>query len=99
MSRTVEAIYEAGVFKPLERVEVPERQPVRLNIEVVASAPKRPPTVREALQDAGLLTELSPHLKAKILPGVTLDAVRQSLARATGKPLSELIIELRGPAR
>ena|SRR3990172_12026219 len=99
MSQTIEAIFEGGVFKPLEPVELAERQAVRLIVEVVSSTEARLPTVRQVLQDAGLLTTLSPHLEAKIVPGVTLEAVRQSLARAGGKPLSELIIEQRGPAR
>jgi hypothetical protein len=78
-------------------VELAEGQTVRLKVEEVGTALERP-TVREALRQAGLVTTLSPHLEAKILPGVAFDAVRQSLARAGGKPLSELITEQRGPA-
>ncbi len=33
MTQTIEAIYEQGVFKPLQLVELPERQKVVLTIE------------------------------------------------------------------
>ena len=97
MSQTVEAIYEGGVFKPIEPIELPERQAVRLSIEVASSSAGPAPSVREALQSTGRLRELSPHLEQKIIPGVTLQQVRESLARAAGKPLSEIVIEQRGP--
>jgi predicted DNA-binding antitoxin AbrB/MazE fold protein len=34
---TVEAIYEAGVFKPVRPVDLPEHQRVRLQVEVVSA--------------------------------------------------------------
>lgn len=97
MSQTVEAIYEAGVFKPLVPIVLPERQTVRLSFEPVTPAGAARPSVREVLQGTGRLRELSPHLMEKIIPGVTLEQVREALGRAAGKPLSEIVIEQRGP--
>ncbi len=54
--------------------------------------------VTEALRAAGLLTELAPEEKRRAeATTVTLPEVRAALDRAAGKPLSELIIEMRGP--
>ncbi len=52
----------------------------------------------EALRAAGLLTELSPEEKERAARSTaTLEEVNAALARAGGKPLSELILEMRGP--
>lgn len=53
--------------------------------------------VRQALRAAGLLVELSPTLRERIDPTVRQEDVEASLARAGGKPLSEIVLEQRGP--
>jgi ABC-type taurine transport system ATPase subunit len=51
-----------------------------------------------ALRAAGLLTELSPEEKARAAQStLTLDEARAILDRAGGKPLSEIVLEMRGP--
>ena len=97
MTQTIEAIYEGGVFKPVEPIKLPERQPVRLSFELTVSGEVATPSVREVLHNTGRLRELSPHLQQMIVPGVTLEQVREALGRAAGKPLSEIVIEQRGP--
>jgi len=52
---------------------------------------------RHALREAGLLVELSPGLKRLIRPEVRHEDVEAALSRVGGKPLSEVIIEQRGP--
>jgi hypothetical protein len=54
---------------------------------------------REALRAAGLLVEFSEEEKARAKAAVTmtLEEVRAALDRAGGKPLSEIILEMRGP--
>ena len=52
---------------------------------------------RHALREAGLFVELSPGLKRLIRPEVRHEDVEAALARAGGKPLSEIILEQRGP--
>ena len=54
-------------------------------------------TARQILQAAGRVRSLSPALQQRIIPGVTLEEVRASLARAGGQSLSEIILEQRGP--
>lgn len=53
---------------------------------------------REVLRAAGLLAELSPEEKALAAQStLTLEEARAILDRAGGKPLSEIILEMRGP--
>lgn len=56
----------------------------------------RPRTTTEVLQAAGRVRPLSEALRQKIIPGVTLDEVRNALSEATGPSLSEIILEQRG---
>ncbi len=52
----------------------------------------------EALRKAGLLTELSPdEIKRTQQVTMRMEEIRAALGKAGGKPLSELIIEMRGP--
>jgi len=55
--------------------------------------------VRLALRAAGLLVDLGPDLRLRADPTVYLEDVEASLARAGGKPLSEIVLEQRGPKR
>ena len=54
---------------------------------------------REALRAAGLLVEFSAEEQAHAQAAVTLtlEEVRAALDRAGGKPLSEIILDMRGP--
>lgn len=54
--------------------------------------------VTEVLRSAGLLTQLAPEERQRAeSTTATLDEVQTALNRAGGKPLSEVIIEMRGP--
>jgi plasmid stability protein len=64
--------------------------------------PPAPPGEREraiaVLRDAGLLAESGPELKARAARStLTMEEARAILDRAGDKPLSEIIIEMRGP--
>lgn len=53
---------------------------------------------RTLLRAAGLLTELGPELKQRAdRSTASLDEISAALSRAGGKPLSEIVIEQRGP--
>ena len=56
----------------------------------------RPRTARDVLQAAGRVRALSPTLRGKIIPGVTLDDVRTILVHAAGPSLSDIIQDQRG---
>lgn len=52
----------------------------------------------EVLRAAGMLAELSPEEQRRAEQSTaTLEEVRAALDRAGGQPLSELILEMRGP--
>lgn len=52
---------------------------------------------RQALREAGLLTQIGPHLRELANPTVHLEEINAALERAGGKKLSEIILEQRGP--
>jgi len=54
-------------------------------------------TAREVLQAAGRVRPLSPTLRDRIIPAVTLDEVRMILKQTGGPSLSEIIEDQRGP--
>lgn len=55
---------------------------------------------REILRNAGLLTELGPALKQRAQQSTAnLEEIQAAFARAGGQPLSEIVLEQRGPKR
>lgn len=88
------------------RLEAEARQagkaPEALGLEFIETALKTrdaapAQTAREVLQASGRTRPLSPALRRKIIPGVTLDEVRKAVSRAAGPSLSEIILTQRGP--
>jgi hypothetical protein len=55
--------------------------------------------VRQALRAAGLLVGLSLELRRRADPTGQPEDVEAALARAGGKPLSEIVLEQQGPMR
>lgn len=91
-------LYEGLRLESERRGETMQTLAQKLLAEQLAS----PPTEREqaiaALRAAGLLAELGPEEKQRAAQSTaTLEEVRAALDRAGGKPLSELILEMRGP--
>ena len=54
-------------------------------------------TPREILEGTGRIRPLGEALRRRIIPGVSLEDVQNTLARADGPALSELILQQRGP--
>ncbi|MBN1933482.1 MAG: hypothetical protein JW934_02390 [Anaerolineae bacterium] len=67
----------------------------KLSLAAAAPAGERG-LARQALREAGLLTELGPHLRERADAVVCLDDVSAALGRAGGKSLSEVVLEQRG---
>ena len=66
--------------------------------KAATSSPDKREHVRAVLRSAGRLAELSPREKEIAAQStLTLEEARAILDRAGGKPLSELILEMRGP--
>ncbi len=98
MMETVTVIYEKGVLRPLQPLNLREQQSVR--IQIMPEKPVMDEDEGEAairiLVEAGLLTP--PPRRSDVDP--VSEEERRKLAdrlgRAPGKPLSEIIIEDRG---
>jgi predicted DNA-binding antitoxin AbrB/MazE fold protein len=66
----VEAIYHDGVFEPVERIDLPENQRIRLSVQAVDvddghSWLKRTKELRERIeQQQGLLPDSTPDIAA-----------------------------------
>jgi plasmid stability protein len=61
-------------------------------------SPSERERTREVLRAAGLLTELGPELKRRAAEAtLSLEEIQEILRRVGGKPLSEIVIEQRGP--
>ena len=74
--------------------EVLGRELLETALQVRADARSR--IAREVLQAMGCVRALSPTLRRKIMPDVTLDEVRTILAHTAGPSLSDIIQEQRG---
>ena len=102
MAEIVTAVYEKGVLRPLQPLNLRERQTVRIQImpeePVIQDEPDEVEEVIQSLVAAGLMR---PRPKRGTPPPDPVsEEERRRLAdimgKAPGKPLSEIIIEERG---
>lgn len=92
-TRTGQPVETLAVTLLTEQMQVPVRHP-----KVEPAPPGERERIRASLRAAGLLTELGPELKQRAERSTaTLEEVEAAFARAGGKPLSEIIDEMRGP--
>ena len=78
MRKSLEVVYEHGVFRPLEPVELPENQRVRVTIED---------------EEDWLDTTYMERCAHEIDDRVNLEAVRQVLAKIPGSLTTDFIAE------
>lgn len=99
MGRTITAVYENGVLRPLEPLPLPEHAQVEIDVrEIITddSDQRQRERVDAALADAGLL--VSPSVAATAAAPLSDDAraqLAQKLADAGVPPLSSAIIDER----
>jgi predicted DNA-binding antitoxin AbrB/MazE fold protein len=77
MKKSVEAIYENGVFRPLEPVDLPEHQRVQLTVA----------------DDEWLDRDYIEWAGSQVQETVSLEAVRQALAKIPGSLTADFIAE------
>ena len=102
MAEIVTAVYENGMLRPLQPLNLQEHQTVRLQIMPEEPATQEEPDeVEEVIQSlvaSGLIRP--PPKRGTSPPDPVSDEERRRLAdimgKAPGKPLSEIIIEERG---
>ena len=96
MSEIITAVYSNGVLRPQNHLSLQDGQTVRIQILTEERADEAQQVI-QSLVEAGLVTP--PPLRGDI-PPVSEEARRelaQRLGQCPGKPLSEIIIEDRGP--
>jgi len=103
MSEIVTAVYEKGVLRPLQPMNLREYQKVRLEVlpEEAPVQTEPEPKIIQVIQNlvaSGLMRPKPGRIS--LPPDPVSEAERLSLAdklgKAPGKPLSEIIIEERG---
>jgi predicted DNA-binding antitoxin AbrB/MazE fold protein len=96
MTETVTAVYENGLLRPLSPLNLDEHQTVRLQI---TTEPLLDPIdeILQPLIETGLLTPPRGYSDIDPLPETERRELADTIGRAPGKPLSEIIIEDRGP--
>jgi predicted DNA-binding antitoxin AbrB/MazE fold protein len=78
VKKSVEAIYENGVFRPLEPVDLPEHQRVEVTI---------------AGEDDWLDRDYIQWAASQVQESVSLEAVREALAKIPGSLTADFIAE------
>lgn len=90
-------IYQKLAEKALKLGKDPQVLGCELLESALSREPASPEAVREALQARGRLRSLGEELRRRIIPGVSLEEVRQSLKQTAGASLSEIVVAQRGP--
>jgi predicted DNA-binding antitoxin AbrB/MazE fold protein len=88
MSRQLDVIYENGVFRPLEPVDVPEHQRITITIPEASMVP-----AEEELFD----TEYERWAATQVKEDVSLEAVRQVLSKIPGSLTADFLAERAEP--
>jgi len=83
MEKTVQAVYEGGILRPLEPIALEERQEVTVTISDEASIPRDHPLLASSEEWADAAGD-----------DISLDEVRRALATIRGS-LSEVVINER----
>ncbi len=95
MSEVITAIYEKGVLRPLQPLDLREQQTVYLQL-LPTQPTNEAEEVIQLLVAAGLLTPPSGHSEVDPVSEEERRELAETLGKAPGKPLSEIVIEDRG---
>ena len=98
MTETILAVYEEGVLRPLEPLQLKEQQQVYIQVVPKEAADDEGAAAIRILVEAGLMRV--PDRQASPPPDPVPEqerrALAESLAQAPGRTLSEIVIEERG---
>jgi predicted DNA-binding antitoxin AbrB/MazE fold protein len=95
MSSIVQAVYERGVLRPLQPLELQERQRVRIQVWPEETSEEEEEILR-LLVNAGLMRPQPRHAPPPPLSDEERQALADQIGRAPGKLVSEIVIEERG---
>jgi predicted DNA-binding antitoxin AbrB/MazE fold protein len=94
MTEVISAVYENGLLYPLESLNLHEHQRVKIRIVPEATS-ENPENIIQLLTEIGLLTSPQGYSHISPLSDDERSRLSYTLAQATTKPLSEMIIEER----
>jgi predicted DNA-binding antitoxin AbrB/MazE fold protein len=95
MTETVTAIYENGILRPTRPLKLRDQQRVR--IQVLSEEPENElDQIVAELAQSGMLTTPPGQSEVKPMSEQERRTLADTMGRAAGKPLSEIIIEDRG---
>nr|VFJ63866.1 MAG: Protein of unknown function DUF104 [Candidatus Kentron sp. DK] len=94
--QSITAIYEHGLLRPLEPLTLPENRKVRIQVLPESAANKHDPVI-QSLVARGMVTLPSNSSNPPLLSETERQELAEALARSAKKPLSEIVIEDRGP--
>ena len=94
MTEIVTAMYEKGMLRPLQPLDLRERQLVR--IQVLPDPADKVEKVIQRLVQAGVITPPPGYSDVDPVSEEERRELANIMGRAPGKPLSEIIIEERG---
>ena len=95
MPEVVTAVYENGMLRPLRPLNLREHQTVRVQVLPEDSADEVEQAIQSLIAE-GLLTPPPGHSDVNPMPEEERRELAETLGKAPGKPLSEIIIEERG---
>lgn len=102
---TVTAVYEKGILRPVQRLNLREKQTVQIQIllpesnelpDIATEAEQENKRIIQSLVDAGILTPPAGQTDVEPMTEPERRALAEEMGRMPGKPLSEIIIEDRG---
>lgn len=96
MSEIVTAVYENGLLRPLSPLKLHEHQTVRLQVLPDKSVDEEEEEAIQYLIATGILTPPPGHSDVEPLSEEERRELAETVGKAPGKPLSEIIIEERG---
>ena len=94
MSHSILAVYENGIFRPLEPLILPENQKVKLHILTEPIVDKAEQNI-QSLVKSGLLTPPSKAVNSPSISKLEKKKLADALAQASKQTLSKIVIEER----
>ena len=95
MPETITAVYENGVFRPLSAVSLNDGETVQITI--VAEVSQRQKSMIKLMTEGRLVSLSTKQFKLDAAAEQKRRELFEKLKGRVGKPLSEIVIEDRGP--
>jgi predicted DNA-binding antitoxin AbrB/MazE fold protein len=95
MSEIIRAVYEKGVLRPLNPLDLPEQERVRVQIWPEEGSEEEE-EIQQLMIGAGLMRPRPRQAPPPPLSDEERRALAEQIGHAPGKPVSEIVVEDRG---